>query len=146
MKEWNILRSIAFKMCRNWADRDEIDDIASDALLMQYQRGSSGYRAVVDALRYRYGRSNTVAQYKRWHIRNALSLIRQDEDNLSFEHKDNHLSMVDADDLADHLSVACPSWVALALKLVVRGHSLSAAARACGRTYDTLYTHLYRMR
>jgi hypothetical protein len=141
LKDLAILRSIARGLCGGLATAEDIDDIASDALLIQLRRGTAGKRAVIDALRYRYGRPDGGEwTARRWRVTHPLGLIAAQ----GMAVFDKGPGVVDADDLAEWHARDCPAWVEDALRLIARGCTFSDAAAACGRGYDAFYSQVRR--
>ena len=118
---------------------EDAEDIASEALLVVLVRGTAHTRACIDALRslYGYGRNRKRFAYHR-RVRRA-----ETPDKL-VSRSDGDLDLLAADGLAEVLALGSPLWVSDALKLVARGATLREAAEGCGRSYQTLYSHLHR--
>ena len=137
LADWKKCRSIVRRIVPSAQD-DDVDDIASDALLIVLQRGTGLRRAVIDALRNKYGKMTSGTRQRRWSLHHALSL---DETALATE---THSTSVNADDLARRLARGRPAWVCDALLLISRGYTMKEAAQKCGKVYDSLYSHLRR--
>lgn len=131
MEEWKALRRIAEGLC-GWAHSADLDDIASEALLVRIQRGTSLYYCVISALRALYGKPNS--------FKNRLQRFGE----LRAEPEARKEEIGDADDLAHLLAKGSPAWVEDALRLIARGATLTEAAVSCNRSYQMLYTHLKR--
>jgi hypothetical protein len=142
LKDWRDFRRVARRVAP-WADVDELDDLASEALLEKLRRDTCAYRAVVDALRATYGKSLTQSQRRRWYLAHPVDL--DDTDPLT-EPTDADRALVDADDLAAHLARGGPRWLRRALEGIARGMTAKDAAIAAGVTYCGLYLHLRRLR
>ena len=135
LADWYHLRNIVRKICGSWIVKEDVDDVASEALLLQLKRKTLPYYAVVSALRSRFGRVGT----KRWKVKNPTELELEPvaSENESFE-------LARADELAGRLALGSPPWVEKAMCLLARDYSFKEAANLCDRTYETLYLHLKR--
>lgn len=135
LDDWYHLRNIVRKICGSWIVKEDVDDVASEALLIQLNRKTHSYYAVVSALRSRFGRVGS----KRWKVRNPIEL----ETELTAP-EDENLELARADDLAGRLALGSPPWVEKAMCLLARDYTLKEAAHLCDRSYEALYLHLKR--